>query len=51
MAVDAPSSSSPGVEGIEDDEEDEMIAFPSSDEASNNSGGSRSFSISDLRLP
>jgi len=34
-----------GVDGCE-----ERMAFPSSESASNNSGGSRSFSISDLRL-
>ena len=38
--------SSPGVWGSED----EMYALPSSESASTSSGGSRSFSISDLRL-
>lgn len=38
--------SSPGVWGSED----EIYALPSSESASTRSGGSRSFSISDLRL-
>lgn len=48
MAVEMSDSCSAGVEGIEDDEE--RRALPSSDDASKSSGGSRSFSISDLRL-
>lgn len=40
-------SCSAGVEGMEDEE---IMALPSSDEASYSSGGRRSFSISDLRL-
>jgi hypothetical protein len=47
IAADMSRSCSAGVDGMEDDE---MMALPSSDEASNSSGGSRSFSISDLRL-